>query len=245
MGFERTDCHANAAALARNDGLADVVIGHYGTKGEFMQITKLKPLTKRRESIEQFLGYDHRPVIAAGSWYEAENLSTDFYPLLSVRLNRAPVETVDGCWFYDVLALCPKEYLVVLDRDGVIHCNGHDLPLLDGDGYPVMDRTTGIFTAEISDETKLEDILDGQDPGFYTWIYADDAEKPWTWNGTGYTLGELGITTNPQGGPFQDGNEITIHWRKDIVPRQGVKRTMVSMGANVVIWPDKVWCNTV
>lgn len=210
-----------------------------------MQPVRLKELTKARNTIDRFLGYDHRPVGAAGSWYEAENLSTDFYPLLSVRKNRAQVEDVDGSSFENVIAMCAKEHLVVLDSNGILHCNGHSVDLLEGTLLPYVYRTRGIFTATIDDPTKLETILSAKAQGFYTASYHEDTQKPWYLDATQthYTLGELGITTNPQGGPFQQGDEIVIRWQK-LLNGTGV-RSMVSMGANVIIFPDRKWCNTV
>lgn len=50
-----------------------------------MRIPKTTPLSTARETVTAFGGYDHRPVIAAGSWYDQENVTADLYPTASVR----------------------------------------------------------------------------------------------------------------------------------------------------------------
>lgn len=56
-----------------------------------MRYPILSGKTPRRKSINTFYGYDHRLRAAEGSFYETENLSSESYPMLSVRKKRGEV----------------------------------------------------------------------------------------------------------------------------------------------------------
>ena len=49
-----------------------------------------------RLTVESFGGYDHRPACPEGSFYEMENLSSRYYPLLSTRPERGVVRGLDA-----------------------------------------------------------------------------------------------------------------------------------------------------
>ena len=49
----------------------------------------LTPARQSRVVTDVFRGYDHRPRIPDGSFYNTQNLSARHYPLLSTRLPRA------------------------------------------------------------------------------------------------------------------------------------------------------------
>ena len=56
----------------------------------YLDIPK-KLLTPNREFIDTFLGYNHNFKIGPGEFFDTENLSTDYYPLLSTRKKRGIV----------------------------------------------------------------------------------------------------------------------------------------------------------
>lgn len=56
----------------------------------------LDPTEQTRLTVESFGGYDHRPACPEGSFYEMENLSSRYYPLLSTRLERGVVRGLDA-----------------------------------------------------------------------------------------------------------------------------------------------------
>lgn len=72
---------------------------------------KLKPLRSRRVTTDHFRGYEHRPHIPDGAFFETENLSGDQYPLLSGRKRRGLMATLEKaggllekdapCWVAD------------------------------------------------------------------------------------------------------------------------------------------------
>ncbi len=56
-----------------------------------MRYPYLKPIAKSRQMIGSFGGYDHSLRIADNEWYETENTSTDWFPLLGPRKPRGRV----------------------------------------------------------------------------------------------------------------------------------------------------------
>ena len=44
--------------------------------------------SKTRQTIGQFLGYNHNLRISTGEWYDMENLTSDYYPVMSPREKR-------------------------------------------------------------------------------------------------------------------------------------------------------------
>lgn len=74
-----------------------------------------------------FDGYDHRLRIADGAFYEMENLTSDFYPLLSQRERRAEVGTYEN-----IQGLLAKDALAWV-TDGILWYNGQTMqPYMGG-----------------------------------------------------------------------------------------------------------------
>ncbi len=62
-----------------------------------MELPKLKTITRKRESINSFGGYNHTISCEESEFYEVENLSTRNYPALSPRLPRVKTNTFTNC----------------------------------------------------------------------------------------------------------------------------------------------------
>lgn len=60
-----------------------------------MRIPKTTPIRTARETVTAFGGYDYRPVISAGSWYDQENVTADLYPTATVRKKHG-TKTLEG-----------------------------------------------------------------------------------------------------------------------------------------------------
>lgn len=233
-----------------------------------MRQVKLREIAKEKKTVEIFRGYDHRPVIDAGSWYEAKNLTTDRYPLLCVRKNRSKVdlygEVHDGGpapGNRKIMSFTGKDALVLLDWDGVLWSNGYRLPLLGGEAHVDIANVRGTFSAVISSVVTLKQVLQsnapavypytwdatnqrwrwdlqGCMPGHYTFTYDADDNK-WHIGENGYAIGNLGISVT---GAVEDRNEITVQLHNTLtLPGDGP--SMVSMGAYVVFWPWKIYVN--
>ena len=231
-----------------------------------MQQTKLKHLTKARTTIDTFKGYDHRPVIQDGSWYDEQNLSADQYPLLTVRKNRGTVSMIDLVGRTDgpellalprTVAFCGKEELLILDEQGVLWSNNHRLAIIGGD-YEILVSCLGGY-ATVSDETKLLGALcaesgagkmwtedgwvDAVTPGRHSFIF-DAGEAKWVGDISGnlYTTADLGLTLPagyvPSGGDW-------LHAVYTNAPELPEDISMISMGAWVAIWPWKIYVNAV
>ena len=69
-----------------------------------------------QEVIDCFGGYDHRPRIADGAWYDTKNLSSDCAPLLSTRRRRADTGL-------RAAALLEKEALAYVSENGTLYYN--------------------------------------------------------------------------------------------------------------------------
>ncbi|MBR0352771.1 MAG: hypothetical protein IJH53_06160 [Oscillospiraceae bacterium] len=73
----------------------------------------------RREFTDTFLGYDHRLKIGHGEYFDTENLTNDFYPLLSTRKKRGTVTALTSGQ-----SMIEKDALAYIDN-GVLYYNGN------------------------------------------------------------------------------------------------------------------------
>lgn len=53
----------------------------------------LNPIQQSRDIVQEFRGYNHNLRISEGEWYDEENMSSDFYPVMSPRRPRIYDET--------------------------------------------------------------------------------------------------------------------------------------------------------
>lgn len=61
-----------------------------------MKLPAINPIAKTRDFIDVFGGYNHNVRIGENEFYDMENLSSDSYPLLSVREKRRPAAMLFG-----------------------------------------------------------------------------------------------------------------------------------------------------
>lgn len=211
------------------------------------ETVQLKQLTKAKLHNDTFRGYDHRPVTQEGTWYEEENLCSDKYPLATVRRNRERVEAVDGNIVQSVIAMCGKEHLVILDDEGMIHCNGEVQQLLD-----YVDRVW-VRPASRAELADLEAAADYFGVGTQTMVYEARVPEGNTEPLLGWWLPDGTWTVNLQaaGIVYQTGyspsvgDTITVEVERQMSPYAAVPRQLVSMGAYVVIFPDAKYINVV
>lgn len=76
-----------------------------------------------REVTDVFLGYNHKLKLAEGEWYNTENLSCAYYPLLGNRKKRARVKPLPSAG-----GLLAKEHLAYVDG-GVLYYNDKATPV--------------------------------------------------------------------------------------------------------------------
>lgn len=79
-----------------------------------MQLPILNTIPQTRQVTDVFAGYNHNLVIGDGEFYDMENLTSDFYPVLSPRAGRG--KYVD--------AACP---LGMICKDGLCYVDGSEL----------------------------------------------------------------------------------------------------------------------
>ena len=93
------------------------------------QNRKLPPV--RRYYLTEFGGYHHRPAIDSGECYDMENLTSDDFPLLSVRKARYAYADLDGSSMQNCIALHSRsDHPVVCNDFGQILCHGYALDSL-------------------------------------------------------------------------------------------------------------------
>ena len=201
---------------------------------------KLQPLPASRKFVNVFGGYDHRPVIGSGSFYDMKNMSSDQYPCAAVRKARSAYEDIGGSPVQFATTLHHRDdFPVICDAFGGVSCGGHTLEgLLDlrfavtaevpDTLEPVsVDAHTYCRAFLITEETNREYIYDGQ-----TGVWTDGGG----WYGQ---MEDIGIvcTRTPQ-----DRDEIRV---TVVSGSGGEAEQVVSMGAWVVIFPEKVYFNAV
>ena len=83
-----------------------------------MKYPELSAPAQEQLVTDTFAGYNHNLRIADGEFYEMENLTSDYYPLLSQRAQRAEVMNLS-----DVQGLLAKDALAWI-KDGILYYNG-------------------------------------------------------------------------------------------------------------------------
>lgn len=92
------------------------------------QIKKLTVPPVRRKLLTVFNGYHHRSVIDSGECFDMQNLTSNDYPLLSVRKARYSDAYLDGSPMQECIALHSRsDHPVVCNIFGNIFCGGHYL----------------------------------------------------------------------------------------------------------------------
>ena len=86
-----------------------------------------QPGREQRQTRTVFGGLSRRGIPAEGCWTHMENLSGEQFPALATRPPRQYLQTVDGETVVDVAAICDKDGLVWLGKDGSLHAGGHRL----------------------------------------------------------------------------------------------------------------------
>lgn len=180
------------------------------------QIKKLTVPVSRRKLLTVFGGYHHRPIIDTGECFDMQNLTSDDYPLLSVRKARYAYAYLDGSSMQDCVALHSRsDHPVVCNLYGDILCGGHTLSgLLHTENGTVPASTLpkkivsmGAWCLIFPDKVyfnavKLgngDELVEGEDYGVLEKHYASDD----------YTVGGIppSITIQPckpDGSPFSD-----------------------------------------
>ena len=88
-----------------------------------MLYPKLRKKAVRRQTVSAFGGYEHRRRTSEGAYYDTRNLSTERYPLLSVRKRRGEYLTLAA-----PQGIIEKDALAYIDG-GTLYYNGLATPL--------------------------------------------------------------------------------------------------------------------
>lgn len=203
---------------------------------------KLRPPAASRKATTTFGGYNHNPVIGDNEFFDMENMTGDLYPVASVRKARSAYEDIGGSTMERTVALHHRDDWPIVCYDfGSIGCNGH---LIDG-----ILQTEQRYRATETHKPQLGVKLD--EAQFIAKVEQTEGEynfyrEPYGWtddDDNRVTLSEYGIRAfNDKQG---DVITVTVELVEDTIPEALLPKQMVSMGAWVLIWPDKVFVNAV
>lgn len=80
-----------------------------------MLYPRLQASQTTRQMIDAFRGYNHNLRVADGEFYEMENMTSDFYPVLSPRGKRGIYKSCDG-----LTGIIAKDSLCYVDGSGFV-----------------------------------------------------------------------------------------------------------------------------
>lgn len=208
---------------------------------------KLRLPAVSRKATAVFGGYNHNPVINDGEFYDMQNMTSDLYPVASVRKARSAFEYIGGAPMQDCIALHHRDdFPVTVDAYGNIYCGGNDEAhmlsgLLELGAVFIKQCSVSGVTVQV-DEDLFMRMAEKNENILFTY---SDFDECWKKNGVRADPADYGISVRntPQGWP-NDGDTISVCCY-DAVPPDSRKKQIVSMGAWCIIWPDKVYFNAV
>ncbi|MBO4212447.1 MAG: hypothetical protein J5878_07320 [Oscillospiraceae bacterium] len=201
-----------------------------------MQYPKLKPIARRRVQVDAFRGYEHKPAVRAGAFYDMKNLSGERAPLLCVRRRRTQVEELDGCPTEEVLAVAGRGTPVILDIHGTLWAGGNSLArMLPGESSLIVRDTAGNPVPVLMREAILEALTR---PG--TYVFRFNANRNlWLHDGGPEQLPADSFDVFPR----VSGQTLILMY--DYSLRYEQKRKLVFLGGWVCVFPDGAYANTV
>lgn len=105
-----------------------------------MYLPQLEEIQAKREMIDVFKGYNHNPRIKEGEFYDMQNLSSDYYPVISPRSKR-------GVYKSDI-----NPHLLIA-KDGICYVDGGEL-IYHRSGQSNSKSTNGLELT-LTDDTQI------------------------------------------------------------------------------------------
>lgn len=226
---------------------------------------------KQKTVLTEFRGLNHTPTCEPGEWYEANNVSNIEYPMLTTHGDRAAVTELDGCAVptRDILGFCASEPPAYLMSDGHLLCGGNEVVLattteigwtatctmiLDESNSRAVFVITDAGAAAVAGRLgliggsgKATFVCVGDETAYdldsSRWDVFDSSANTLD---SGVKLSDYGITRTDARGPACAGEEaFTVDVQEVVLSGLTGPRQMVQMGAWVLVWPDKWFCNAV
>lgn len=225
---------------------------------------------KARTIITEFRGINHTPTCGVGEWYEANNVSNIEYPMLTTHGDRAGVDELDGYPVPEryVLGFCASEPPSYLDSAGHLLCGGEEVVLSTTTSLAWAAKCTtiqdlseaepefSVTDAGVADLVTLLGLSGGhgtvsfgcltdqdEEPDNSLWIAVDG---DYTVLDSNFLLSKYGITRTSAIGAARGGDEaFSVDLQEVVLNELTGPRQMVQMGAYVLVWPDKWYCNVV
>lgn len=129
-----------------------------------MQYPALNKISQSRDMLQDFKGYNHNLVISNSEFYDMQNMTSDYYPVLSPRKKRGIIRKfgkpnglfsknklcwVDGTQFFYNGALVPELTLTDTKKQ-FVGIGAYILIWPDGKYYKITDGTSGTLGAEFN-----------------------------------------------------------------------------------------------
>ena len=192
-----------------------------------MRITYLQETQKVKNRLVQFAGYNHTHNAGSGEFYTTQNLTSDEFPALSPRPPRGTVWKLDA-----PQGLHAKDELIWADGDHVFY-GGRDLGSLLADLGEVFVSNEGGYEGPVVTiaYTRTEGAFaHGEITGKYIQINGIDAlVRNCTPDYIQVAETDFGV--------IEDGQQIMPGF-------MGAQRRFISMGAYLIVLPDKLCLNT-
>ncbi len=212
---------------------------------------KLRQPPVSRKTTTVFGGYNHNPVINDNEFFDMKNMSSDMYPVASVRKRRAMQLTSlsDHTPAQDAVAVLGRDdFGFSILENGDIYCGGstaeHKLSglIITDDIYHTETETSNPHHMQASVAAAVFAIAVSGVLGEYEFTY-DRSEDAWYHSGSIVSLQDYGISVS---GNVEENDTVTVTLTvRSTVPENMLPKQAVSMGAWVLIWPDKVYVNAV
>lgn len=167
-----------------------------------MKVSQLLEIQSSRDMVDAFLGYNHNLRIGDSEFFEMQNMTSDYYPVLSQRPKRGIYSFPDTTVSHDPVCLAEKDALCYVDN-GTLYINNYPI-----DNFSLSDTTPKYITQMgayliIMPDKKYINTLDYTDKG--------SIEALWTNNIEGSELTQtVSFAPCRSDGRLYDPDEITI-----------------------------------
>lgn len=238
-----------------------------------MELPKLRVRPLSTQTVTVWRGLERRDGRGLGYWRDSRNLSSDRFPLLSVRKGRGMAQSIDGNEITaPIVAMVGGDHPVLLDETGTYWCNGHSVLVpYYGNGYygppalawdiDITQPVEGAYvrinpgTGFTEDWSALNGL--GVDPLTQT-VEQDDVrfrcvrdwevpEPIWESNlgGDWHSDDPANWGINVVSEHWLDGLEISVRLRRAEVGKIGGGVRLVRMGSRVIDVTNGVWVDAV
>lgn len=201
-----------------------------------MIISKQRRIAQKVSTVDSFGGYSHNPVIDAGEFFDMENLSSDYMPLISPRRPRGVVVSeigeITGMVWLDGLWYSTGQYLVHGEQRYNLGLTAGEKKLVAFGAYIIiLPDKKYLNTADTSDSGSIDDtyrIDHPVNPPEITYSLCDAEGNAYKNNG----VSPYESDTPPS--PLVDG----MYWLDTSAYKSTQSATLKRYSANAQVWNE-------